>query len=248
MRTARPRRRVVVLKTGDAALAIRQRVGDYDRWFGPALAAAGVAFDVVPAHLGARMRLERCDGVVITGSPLSLVTPLPWMIRLAEDVRRVSERGTPVLGVCFGHQLLALAYGVPVVRSPLGREIGTVEVQLTAAGKSDRLFAGCPSRFAVQATHEDAPAALPATGVALAVNDHGLQAMALGPHVRGVQFHPELSPEGMAAVVEARAKALDREGRERGLRAGERVGQLLAGIRHVPFARKLLENFLVGWV
>jgi GMP synthase (glutamine-hydrolysing) len=170
------------------------------------------------------------------------------MERLAQTVRGACDQGTPVLGVCFGHQLLAFAHDVPVIRSPWGREIGTIEVQLTAAGALDPLFQGCPNRFAVQATHEDAPAALPNGAVALAINHHALQAMRVGPHVWGVQFHPELSAEGMAAVVSARAAALEHEGLARGLSPGERVTQLLAGIRPTPFANRLLMNFLTRMV
>ena len=227
---------MLVLKTGDAAPAVRERVGDYDRWFEPSWRAAGFRAEVLLVQRGARLAKRSADRILITGSPLSVTRPTEWMRRLADELREAADRGIRILGVCFGHQLLAYAYGVPVIVSPRGREIGTVDCQLSEAGQRDWLFAGCPPRFLVQATHEDVPARLPEGMSSLANNTHGLQAMAMGATVRGVQFHPELSPEGMSALIRARETSLRREGRD--------PDQILAGVRSAPFARKVLENFL----
>ena len=227
-------KQLLLLKTGDVAHAVFERVGDYDRWFVPALRASGVSCKVVQVHRGEA--LPEGDGLLITGSPLSLTEPAPWMHRLAKTLRQRIEHGTPVLGVCFGHQLLSLAYGMPVVRSPRGREIGTVSVQLTAEGRRSPLFARCPEQFWAQATHEDVPELLPDGATELAGNAHGLQAMSVAPHAFGVQFHPELSPEGMQAVIRARRAALQREGRG--------VRELEAGVRQTPIGARLLANFL----
>src|SRR5262249_43696852 len=82
----------------------------------------------------------------------------------------------------------------------------------------------------------------------LAANAHGIQAIGLGPHIRGVQFHPELSAEGMSRIVRVRTEALEREGAARGLLPGERSRSLLAGVRPTPFGRLILRNFLTQLV
>ena len=62
---------------------------------------------------------------------------------------------SPMLGICFGHQLLAMALGGKVIRNPLGWEVGTCKVRLTHAGKHDRLFSGLPDEFSVMQSHQD---------------------------------------------------------------------------------------------
>src|SRR6266851_2614330 len=70
-------------------------------------------------------------------------------------------RRLPVLGVCFGHQLLGFAYGSKVILNPEGREIGSIQVELTPEGRTDRLFANLPQVFWIQTTHQDIVSTLP---------------------------------------------------------------------------------------
>jgi len=236
---------VLLIKAGEAANTVRMRVGDYDRWFLTAI-GTGWRVQVSLAYAGEPLPpLRGFDAVMMTGSPLSMTEPAEWMRRAGDYLREAGERGVPVLGVCFGHQLLSVAYGGRVIRGPSGREIGTVEMALSGEGARDFLFRGIPRTFAVQATHEDLVPELPPGAALLAQNAHTpVQAMAFGPHVRGVQFHPELSPEGMRAVIESRQDKLEAEGVRAGLAPGERVRGLLAGIRPTPHGRAILENFL----
>jgi GMP synthase (glutamine-hydrolysing) len=132
-----------------------------------------------------------------------------------------------------------------VARSPLGREIGTVQVELTPAGQADPLFKGLPPRIAVQATHEDFVPEPPPGAAVLAGNAHtATQALAFRPCARGVQFHPEVQPDAMRALIQARAEKLEAEATAQGLAPGERVPRLLAGIAPTPSGRQILVNFL----
>lgn len=241
-----PMKNLLLLKAGEVALPLRLVAGDYDRWFFEAFGFSKKRFTVVHASMGQRVpALTDFDGVIISGSPLSVTALAPWMASLGRALVEAAARKVPILGVCFGHQLLGHAFGAKVVRNPAGREIGSVEVSLTAAGLKDPLFEGVPPRFCVQATHEDILGGLPRKAVALAGNANtALQAMAIGDTVRGVQFHPELSAAGARAVIEARRERLDAEGVAAGEAPSERPRRLLAGIQPSPFGARILENFL----
>ena len=229
-------RNVLLLKAGETSAAVRLRVGDYDSWFARAFHAAGVRVTTVHVALGEPLprKLRAFDAVVMTGSPLSVTQRVPWMDRAAELLLDAEARRLGVLGVCFGHQLLAHAHGGRVVASSKAREIGSIAVDLTAAGLEDPLFRGLAPRITVQATHGDHVPELPLGATLLASNAHSpLQAVAYGKWGRGVQFHPELEPAGMRVVIQARAPTL-----------GTRVPSLLAGLAPSPAGSRILFNFL----
>ena len=195
---------------------------------------------VLRAHagelLGKGMERVRPRGIIVTGSPLSVTEQAPWMEQLGDDLLRVAARGTPVLGVCFGHQLLARAAGGDVVVNPKGREIGTVHVQLTEAGRRDPLFAWAASgALDGHATHLDAVDPLPPTATLLASNENcAAQAYRLSETLAGVQFHPELWAEAMRDLILSRRDPLTAEGRD--------TDGLAAGVREVD-AGKILRAF-----
>ena len=222
--------RLLIVQTGTTHLH-----GDYPRWFERAL---GFEMPVVRAHagetLGAALERVRPKGVIVTGSPLSVTENAPWMLRLGEDLLKLGAAGTPVLGVCFGHQLLARAAGGAVVQNPRGREIGTVRVQLTEAGRKDPLFASWADgpEIETQATHVDAVDPLPPGATVLASNENtAAQAFRLSETVAGVQFHPELWAEAMRDLILSRRDKLAAEGRDARTLANEvrevRAGSLL---------------------
>ncbi len=201
---------MLVVRTGSAPPEVVARHGDFVAWFAEGLAPAGVevaAADAVPG--GGLPDPAAADGVVVTGSLASVTAPEPWMDALGAWLLRAADR-IPVLGVCFGHQLLAHALGGAVERNPRGPESGTVEVGLTPAGRRDPLFAGAPEPLLVQQSHEDHVPAPPPGAVLLAGNAHTpVQAFAHGPRLRAVQFHPEFDAARSRAICEAERALLD---------------------------------------
>ncbi len=206
---------VLLLKPGRTSS--RAVLGDYEAWFGAAV--DGLArLTPVELHEGERPPpLEGFEAVIMTGSPLSVLDAhlTPWMKDAADYLMTASAR-VPVLGVCFGHQLLGWKLGATVRRNPNGRELGTVDVHLRVR---DPLFAELPDVVQVQATHDDEVAALPEGAELLATNEHcPVQAFAWGPRVRAVQFHPEMNAASIGFCLDhpetraehrARARALE---------------------------------------
>jgi len=233
-------KRVLVVRAGSAPAPLRARMGDFSDWFASRLAPRAVA-GLADAKSGELPDPQRFDGILVTGSLDSVTRPEPWMDVLGRWLLAAAAR-RPVLGVCFGHQLLGRALGGRVERHAGGPEAGTVEVELTAAGLADPLFAGLPRRLAVQECHEDHLPELPPGAVLLAHNRHApVQAFAYGPRLRAVQFHPEFDAARARAILESDRAWLDRT------RAG-RTDETLAGLRETLDAERILDNWVEACV
>ena len=224
--------RILLIKAGAAKPAISAQFGDYDAWFQSALLDGEQRCDVVEAWAGETLpRPHLYGGLLIPGSPMSVRDEAPWMDGLARWAISAAAAGVPVLGVCFGHQLLGEALGGRVERNPNGGEHGAVSVELTEDGRRDPLFEGVGSTLEVLSTHNDALVTAPTDrGVRrLAGNPMTTwQAFAAGPNLRAVQFHPEFPPDALEHIL-----------REDGD---------LAVVRPTPQGARVLHNWDRHWV
>ena len=139
------------------------------------------------------------DGVVVTGSRSSVYWDEAWIPPLVDYVAEVAEAGVPVLGVCYGHQVLAEALGGRVAGMD-GFEIGYNEIRRV---RDDPLFEGIDESFTAFTTHGDAVVELPPSATLLAENDRGVHAFRDG-HCWGVQFHPEYDVETAREVTDGK--------------------------------------------
>jgi len=233
-------RRVLVLQAGSADPRVVARFGDYPDWFAR-LMTPRVALYVVRPYEVEPPPIRDFDAVLITGSPRSVTEPEPWM-EDAATYALTAARSRPVLGVCFGHQLLARALGGAVVPNPAGREAGTAAVELTEAGARDPLFAGLPRALLVQQTHADHVTELPSAATLLATNSFSrVQAFAAGESIRAVQFHPEIDAERSRALNECRRELLDRN-------APGGCAAVLGSILPTPLSERVLSNWIARFV
>ena len=178
------------------------------------------------------------DGVVITGSRSSAYDDEQWIDDTREWVRAAHERGLPILGVCFGHQLLASALGgtIEAMGAPdtdSGFEIGYRTVERTA---ETPLLAGLNDEFTVFTTHGDTVAKLPDGASVFAENEYGVHGFRVDDAF-GVQFHPEYDPETAREVARGKEFLGD-----------ERIEGVLAGITEENYAaaceaKRLFDNF-----
>lgn len=235
-------KKIYVLKVGTTFPAVEAQFGDFDDWTAAALgvgadAGAGAAIGVVDVEGGDDFPpIESCAAVVITGSHSMVTDNLPWSVALEAWLRSALETDLPILGVCYGHQLLGRAAGGEVGNHPKGKEIGTVDVTLLPEVESDPLFQSLPKTFAVHTTHRQSVLRLPPGATRLAGNDYEPNhAYRLRDMAYGVQFHPEYSADIMRAYIEGQREELEK--------AGKDVAALLAEVRDTPFAAKLIRDF-----
>ncbi|MGH7572409.1 MAG: glutamine amidotransferase-related protein [Gemmatimonadota bacterium] len=222
---------VGILKPGSTFADMILRFGDYDAWFTRALGST--VRTRVHGPDGRLPDRDSADAWIITGARGSVLDDDVRVDRLKEWIRDAVEEEVPLLGVCYGHQAVAAALGGRVERHPAGWELGTVEIELTEAGRSDPLFAGYPARFLVQTTHEDQVVEAPPEAALLARNDHSpFQALAIGSACRTVQFHPEVDAPIARDFVDRRRHLIERP----------------PSVAEAPLGGRLLVNFVRSFV
>ncbi|MGH2783488.1 MAG: type 1 glutamine amidotransferase [Thermoleophilaceae bacterium] len=159
----------------------------------PAAAAGHELVEWLP-HESPPPALDGFDAALVFGGEAQVdqEDAHPWLRPEKRLVRELLRRGTPLLGVCLGSQLVAEAAGA-AVRPAARPEIGWHEIELAPAGAADPVLAGLPERFEGFAYHHY-EWLLPPDGVALARSATCLQAFRLaGRPVWGLQFHAEVT-------------------------------------------------------
>jgi len=177
--------------------------------------------------------LKDFDGIVITGSPLSVYKARPEVRRQIELARDAFETGVPMYGSCWGLQLMTATLGGVVRLNPEGRELGVARnITPTDAGSDHFLFSGKPKAFDALCSHQDDVATLPPDAVGLASNGvSDVQAVEIrrgASHFVGVQYHPEHTLATTAAIIEARQERLVAEGF---VQSAESLRSLIANLR-----------------
>jgi GMP synthase (glutamine-hydrolysing) len=133
-----------------------------------------------------------------------------------------------------------------VRQNPRGWEAGTHEVELTDEGRHDQLFDGLPERLQVNQSHRDEVASLGAGVVRLATGAHSEnQAIAVGDHVRGVQFHPEMDARVIKRVIQNRHAILTDDAHRTGRLGRHCADTLLGRASDTPDAERVVLNFLL---
>jgi GMP synthase-like glutamine amidotransferase len=146
--------------------------------------------------------LDGIGGLIVLGGPMASYSDENFASRKAEIalLQQAVERGLPVLGICLGAQLLAVALGARTYRRETP-EIGYLPVALTDEGRQDRLFTGCPEVFSPRHKHFDS-FELPHGAVRLASSVECVeQGFRYGDVTWGLQFHFEMDQTAAALAL-----------------------------------------------
>ena len=145
--------------------------------------------------------VESCDAWLITGSKNDAYDAEPWIVALEAFLREAYRAKIPIVGICFGHQLLAQALGGKVEKSPKGWGVGVHNYQLKEYPK---WLVDAPSSFSIQAFHQDQVVELPDGASVVAESDFCPYAMlAYGDCAMSFQGHPEFEYQYVTALLQS---------------------------------------------
>lgn len=144
--------------------------------------------------------LSSFDGAMITGSPASVHDPDPWIADLLTLIRQMTAARLPLFGACFGHQAIALALGGQVGPNPGGWVFGRTETHVTTPAP---WMHPLPDTTALYAAHVEQVTAMPEQACALTTSPEcPIGGFAIGNHIYTTQYHPEMTPGFIAALIE----------------------------------------------
>ncbi|WP_457552245.1 glutamine amidotransferase [Desulfobacula sp.] len=229
--------KIAIIKTGDTLPVIAEQLGDFEDWIFKGLNVDKETIQVVDITKGEILpSAKTLKGVVITGSHAAVTQNLSWSVAIEQWIPGLIQSETPILGICYGHQLLAKAMGGVVEFHTRGSEIGTREIEIKEEGTQDPLFKGLPKIFKAHVCHSQTITRLPDHAVRLAKNHfEPNHAYRIGQSAWGVQFHPEFDGRIMAAY----AKNMETPIKESGLV----LSRILDKIAPTPIALKILNRF-----
>lgn len=184
--------------------------------------------------------LDAADIVLLGGSgDYSVAAGGPWLEPALDAMRALYESAKPTFASCWGFQAMARALGGQVVTDLSRAELGTIELRLTAAGKSDPVFGILPEQFLGHAGHQDIVDELPAEAVLLASSDRVTnQAFTFpGRVMYCTQFHPELTRQSFMERIEQYPTYVHKI-------AGISLEEFARQVRETPESNRLLQQLL----
>lgn len=152
--------KLIIAETGQPPEDLGTRWGTYPDMFMAMFESIGVRFDVetVNVEQGHALPSPAADqALLITGSPKGAYDSEPWIASLEASIRQWAEAERPVLGICFGHQVIAQAFGAPVKKSSKGWGVGVHTYDVV----DDVPWEGEAVRFSCAVSHQDQVQAVP---------------------------------------------------------------------------------------
>lgn len=203
-----------ILAAGSKLPSLANKPGDFHNWIINGMQTHAMPVKVVNVRRGEQLPdFKNVSGVVITGSSSMVTDHEPWSERTAQWLKGAAQYNIPILGICYGHQLLAYAMGGTVMDNPAGIEVGTVETVLSADSQDDGLLKGLSSPLKVHASHRQIVSQLPLHSVRLASSSMDKNhAFRVGTSVWGLQFHPEFDAQITQHYVDYYRPALESNG------------------------------------
>ncbi len=229
--------RICILKAGHAIDEVCRQIADFEELIARRMEYPLQGIDVVDLAGDTEARVpERPAGVIITGARLMVADRGGIFFRLISLAGMYLKKKVPILGICYGHQVLASLFGGSIAYLDGGVEIGTVAMARTAAGTDDELFSVLPEHFYGHASHRETVASASVTSLCCAKGERDAHhALSFGEGAWGIQFHPEFTEEVMRLYLSSQRESLEGEGCN--------VDHLLQMVRYDDAGPLLLRRF-----
>jgi GMP synthase-like glutamine amidotransferase len=208
--------RIGILRADAVKPGLARQHGDYPDMFRALLRAApdvpgGLEFEDFDACAGELPAAGACDGYLITGSRHSVYDDLPWIAPLARFAGEAMDAGRRVVGICFGHQLIAHFFGGETRKAGVGWCVGVHTARIVER----RPWMTPPAdTLRLLASHQDQVVRLPPAAVPFAAGDTCPHAGFELAAARGrgaamtLQGHPEFTPDYARDLMDTRVDAL----------------------------------------
>jgi GMP synthase (glutamine-hydrolysing) len=231
-------KKLLIIKAGKTYASIRKTLGDFEDWITDGIEIPRSDILVYPAYGNSELpELNGASAIIVTGSHAMVTSKSKWISRLSSWLRQKVSGGIPLLGICFGHQIIAQAFGGTVDYHTGGIELGVTSIKLTDEGRNDLLFRTLPSSFPVHVAHSQTVVQLPPGARLLASNDFETNhAFSIGHNIWGVQFHPEFSAEILYKYIKHDKKRLEKDGYD--------IENVIGSVSDNPYGKIILQRFL----
>ncbi|KEJ89976.1 type 1 glutamine amidotransferase [Sulfitobacter donghicola] len=187
-----------ILRTGHSPDAMKDEFGNYDALFEKLLGGGGLTFETFSVVDGEfPSGAQDADGWLITGSRHGAYEKHDWIPPLEKLIREIDQSGKPLIGVCFGHQIIAQALGGKVEKFDGGWSVGRTEYMID------------DKPVALNAWHQDQVVALPEGARVVGSSDFCANAvLAYGDHIWTLQPHPEFEPAFIEGLINKRGRGV----------------------------------------
>ncbi len=231
---------IYIFKTGSTFPHIKKKWGDFDDFV---IREAGLNRKQVNLIENFESEyfeeIDQASGVIITGSHDNVTDKKAWMENLAGWIRQIAHQNIPILGICFGHQLLAHAFGGEINFNPRGIEIGTVTIQLNTNTGNDLLFNNLQEEFPGHVSHKQSIIELPDNVTVLgSSNIEPSQAVCFKKDlIWGLQFHPEFNADITRLYAQAQKETIIKDNKD--------FKRICESVIENKFGNLILESFVV---
>lgn len=233
------RKKIYILKTGSTFQSIKKKYGDFEDWIIKGLNVDSNDVKIINVVEGKSLPdLNKCAGIIITGSHTMVTDNKKWSIKIEKWIPKFIKKNIPVMGICYGHQLIAKALNGYVDYNREGEKIGTIQIKLTKEAENDFLFSKLPKKFFVNISHSQSVFSLPDDAKILAKDSNGfVYAYKIGNNVWGIQFHPEFDKNIMKEYLLKTVKGI------KNTEEKEKLYSILKNVKETPLSNNILKLF-----
>lgn len=196
--------KVVILSAGPGLPEIVEKYGHSSDWIPELLPENEIEFSIRKIYEDDFGNIDEADAWIITGSKYSVYDDCEWIDNLKIFVSKLILNNKSILGICFGHQLIAECLGSEVKKNTKGWELGSYNISFSEVGKSHKLLDGLTETDVVYESHQDVVCNMAEGMTELAMTDKANQSFSYNDNIFGVQFHPEFSYDVTRLLMDLR--------------------------------------------